>query len=200
MKLTHIVCSAMLAVMLQLPQQIIGQITFFENYRPTYRMLRSSLFDMVGRTDNQWAYKWNLKRGVRFYAIPTPHIKQLKWFLPFAESTETISRRSWVLLWSQGAGRSKWRRSDICASVATRRHWCDRCHRRFIDRGQRCNGHQYTAGVNRKQRRIVVNWRSRYMAKIPNIAEHIESIQSAIVRLLHVGWLFNAQIVKVSAV
>lgn len=46
------------------PNVVNGQITFVDRYRPAYRFLRNSLFDMIGRTDGQWAYDWNHKRSV----------------------------------------------------------------------------------------------------------------------------------------
>lgn len=45
-------------------QDVNGQITFIDKYRPAYRFIRNSLFDFIGRTDGQWAYDWNYKRSV----------------------------------------------------------------------------------------------------------------------------------------
>lgn len=55
-----------IAYLIWTENRCVAQITFLDKYRPTYRFLRSSVFDFVGRTDTQWAYKWNLDRGVSF--------------------------------------------------------------------------------------------------------------------------------------
>lgn len=41
-----------------------GQISSLELLRPHYRKLRNGLFSFIGRTDTDWAYEWNRKRGV----------------------------------------------------------------------------------------------------------------------------------------
>lgn len=41
-----------------------AQISSLELLRPQYRKFRNGLFKYIGRTDTDWAYNWNVKRGV----------------------------------------------------------------------------------------------------------------------------------------
>lgn len=66
MKLTFVTGIISILSSIWTKHECLGQITFLENFRPTYRFLRSNVFDFVGRSDTQWAYKWNLDRGVSF--------------------------------------------------------------------------------------------------------------------------------------
>ncbi len=43
-----------------------GQATFLEIFTPLFRLYRYTSFDLIGRSDNEWSYKWNLKRRVRY--------------------------------------------------------------------------------------------------------------------------------------
>lgn len=61
-----LVCGVAVCVFGPMPPLVQAQVavTFADTLRPVYRMMRNFLFDNFGRTDNQWAYNWNLKRGV----------------------------------------------------------------------------------------------------------------------------------------
>lgn len=48
---------------------VVGQTSKLEKLLPTYRVVRNLLFDFIGRTDTDWAYRWNLKRKVKFICI-----------------------------------------------------------------------------------------------------------------------------------
>lgn len=41
-----------------------GQATILETFTPLYRLYRYTIFDFIGRSDGEWSYRWNLKRGV----------------------------------------------------------------------------------------------------------------------------------------
>lgn len=41
-----------------------GQVTFLDALTPLYRWYRYASLDFIGKSDNEWSYKWNLKRGV----------------------------------------------------------------------------------------------------------------------------------------
>ena len=62
MKFTHVVNAFVIA--LSCHHNVDGQVTFLENYRPEYRIFRDTLFNVIGRSDGDWSYNWNFKRGV----------------------------------------------------------------------------------------------------------------------------------------
>lgn len=63
MKFTHIVNALVIA--LTCHNDVHGQVTFLDKYRPEYRMFRNSVFNFVGRSDSDKSYNWNYKKGVR---------------------------------------------------------------------------------------------------------------------------------------
>lgn len=62
MKFTHVVNALVIA--LSYHNNVHGQVTFLDKYRPEYRALRDTLFNLIGRTDGEWSYNWNYKNGV----------------------------------------------------------------------------------------------------------------------------------------
>lgn len=74
MKASYLLCG--LTFVLTCQTLVNGQITFLDKYRPAYRFLRNSLFDIFGRTDDEWAYDWNLKRGVSIWG--EYHLNKIK--------------------------------------------------------------------------------------------------------------------------
>lgn len=64
MKLTHVV-NVLFVHWFSLHSSVHGQVTFLEKYRPEYRNFRAKLFNFIGRTDGDWSYNWNYKKGVK---------------------------------------------------------------------------------------------------------------------------------------
>ncbi|XP_037036133.1 phospholipase B1, membrane-associated-like [Bradysia coprophila] len=71
MKFTHVVNALVIA--LSCHNDVHGQVTFLEKYRPEYRMFRNSLFNFIGRSDSEKSYNWNYKKGKVQKPFPESH-------------------------------------------------------------------------------------------------------------------------------
>lgn len=101
MNASFLLCGLTFVLTLSSQSLVNGQITFLDKHRPAYRFLRNSLFEVVGRTDNQWAYDWNLKRGVstsggEYHLIKSKILLFLanRIHCTCTESAETLPRRT----------------------------------------------------------------------------------------------------------
>lgn len=178
-------------------------VTLADSLRPVYRMMRNFLFDNFGRTDNQWAYSWNLQRGVSGESTNVCSVVRQQTNIGFpigsatlsAESPKAVSARAAVFLRSARCrhAQSARRASALRASPEAGRHRHRRRDWRLADGRQRSAGHESQPVTDREQGRFMVDWRPGDVAQVPDAAEHSEGVQSGTVRLFAVGWLFDTE-------
>lgn len=178
-----------------LTPSVQGQLTSIDSLRPLYRIFRNSVFNIVGRTDSDWAYKWNLQRGVKICNVP---LRIVLIFLSIAESSNPFPQRPKILLRSIGTRSPKSPSPWFGAQTSTGWYRCGWWNRGFSDGRQWSLGHEYSASYDREQRGFMVDRWPSNVAQVFDAAEYAEGVQSESVRIFHDRWVFNVKNGEVS--